>query len=141
MFGDTTELPPGAMMILIVDDDADLAEMCAMILEACGFEVRVALSATEAMYQISTSPPELLIADCCMQGQTSLELSEQLRAVPLCYRFPILHMSSSLECNVALGKAHDAFIKKPFLAETLLAQVRILLHENGTPPDRCDVRP
>lgn len=119
-------------MILIVDDDSDLAETCSMMLEACGYKVRVALSAKEAMYQISTNPPELLISDCCMPEMTGLELSAQLRAVPLCYRFPILLMSGSLECDVALGKSYDAFIKKPFLAETLLAQVRILLREDGT---------
>lgn len=119
-------------MILIVEDDSDLAETCSMMLEACGFNVRVALSAKEAMYQISTNPPELLISDCCMPGMTGLELSEQLRSVPLCYRFPILLMSGSLECDVALGKSYEAFLKKPFLAESLLTQVRTLLHENGT---------
>lgn len=118
-------------MILIVDDDADLAETCSMMLEACGHDVRVALSAKEAMYQISTNPPDLLISDCCMPEMTGLELSEQLRSVPLSYRFPILLMSGSLECDVALGKNYDAFIKKPFLAESLLAQVRSLLHEHG----------
>jgi DNA-binding response OmpR family regulator len=119
------------MMILIVDDDSDLAETCSMMLEACGFDVRVALSAKEAMVQISTNLPELLISDCCMPEMTGLELSAQLRSAPLSYRFPILLMSGSLECDVALGKNYDAFIKKPFLAETMLANVRMLLHENG----------
>lgn len=135
MFGDKPELLRGAMMILIVDDDSDLAETCAMMLDACGFNVRVALSAKEAMYQISVNPPELLISDCCMAEMTGLELSLQLRSIPLSYKFPILLMSGSLECDVALGKNYDAFIKKPFLAESLLALVRMLLHENGTQPE------
>lgn len=118
-------------MILIVDDDADLAETCSMMLEACGFEVRVALSAKEAMHQISMTPPELLVSDCCMSEMTGLELSEQLRSPPLSYSFPILLMSGSLECDVALGKNYDAFLKKPFLAESLLTQVRTLLRKHG----------
>ena len=125
-------------MILIVDDDSDLAETCAMMLEACGFTVRVALSANAALYQISTNPPELLISDCCMPETTGLELSDQLRSAPLSYRFPILLMSGSLECDVALGKNYDAFIKKPFLAERLLAQVRSLLHDNDAAAELCE---
>lgn len=124
-------------MILLVDDDSDLAETCSMMLEACGYDVRVALSAKEAMVQISTNPPDLLISDCCMPEMTGLELSEQLRAAPQGYSFPILLMSGSLECDVALGSDYDAFIKKPFLAETLLANVRGLLHENGAPLELC----
>lgn len=126
-------------MILIVDDDSDLAETCAMMLEACGFTARVALSAKEAMYQISAHPPELLISDCCMPEMTGLALSDQLRSEPLNYRFPILLMSGSLERDVALGKNYDAFIKKPFLAERLLEQVRNLLHENGAAAHVCEV--
>lgn len=125
-------------MILIVDDDSDLAETCAMMLEACGFTVRVALSAKEALFQINTNPPVLLISDCCMPEMTGLELSDQLRSEPLNYRFPILLMSGSLECDVALGKNYDAFIKKPFLAERLMVQVRSLLQGNGAVAEVCE---
>lgn len=124
-------------MILIVDDDSDLAETCSMMLEACGFNARVALSAKEALKQISMHVPELLVSDCCMPGMTGLELSEQLRSAPLSYTFPILLMSGSLECDVALGKSYDAFIKKPFLAQSLLTQVRTLLRKHGARPEIC----
>jgi CheY-like chemotaxis protein len=59
-----------------------------------------------------------------------LELSQRLNAGPGGSSFPILLMSGSLQCQVAAGTSYDAFIKKPFLAENLLSEVRKLLDEN-----------
>jgi two-component system chemotaxis response regulator CheY len=117
-------------MILIVDDDANLAENCSMYLESCGYDVSVALSGEDALSQIKERQPELLISDCCMPDMSGLQLSEQLNAGPGGSQFPILLMSGWLQCQIAPGKSYDAFIKKPFLAENLLNQVEKLLQEN-----------
>lgn len=118
-------------MILIVDDDVNLAENCSMLLESHGYDVSVALSGAEALSRIKAQQPDLLISDCCMPDLTGLELSRRLNAGQDRSPFPILLMSGSLQCRVAPGKSYDAFIKKPFLAENLLSAVRKLL--NGKP--------
>lgn len=117
-------------MILIVDNDSNLAENCAMLLENYGYDVSIALSGTEALSQIEARQPDLLISDCCMPDLTGLELSQRLNAGPSGSPFPILLMSGSLQCQVASGKSYDAFIKKPFLVENLLSEVRKLLDGN-----------
>lgn len=119
-------------MILIVDDDANLAENCSMFLESCGYDVRVAYSGADALSQIKECQPGLLISDCCMPDLTGLQLSEQLKAEPSHSQFPILLMSGSLQCQVAPGTSYDGFIRKPFLAENLLNEVQKLL--NGKAP-------
>ncbi|HEV2610014.1 MAG TPA: response regulator, partial [Noviherbaspirillum sp.] len=102
-------------MILIVDDDPNMAENCSMLLETHGYTVRVAFSGEEALSQIRVHQPRLLISDCCMPDFSGLELSERLNSGPNGSLFPILLMSGSLQCRVAPGKSYDAFIKKPFL--------------------------
>lgn len=119
-------------MILIVDDDANLAENCSMYLESCGYDVRVASSGADALSQIKERPPGLLISDCCMPDMTGLQMSEQLRTGASSSQFPILLMSGSLQCQVAPGTTYDGFIKKPFLAQNLLIEVQKLLE--GTAP-------
>lgn len=114
-------------MILIVDDDAALAENCSMLLESYGYLVRVAFSGEEALAKIDALEPKLLISDCCMPGISGIELSQKLNDVPNGAQFPILLMSASLQCKVAPGNSYDAFIKKPFLAENLMIEVRKLL--------------
>jgi CheY-like chemotaxis protein len=119
-------------MILIADDDSDFAENCSMMLELHGYDVSVVASGTQALASISQHEPELLISDCCMPGMTGLELSRELKASPLNHGLPILLMSGSLKCRVAPGSSYDGFLRKPFLAEELLFQVRKLLPD-GTP--------
>lgn len=121
-------------MILIVDDDAAIAETCSMMLEAHGFNVNVAVSGAEALDRIKSASHELVISDCVMPGMSGIELSEKLRADPLTAQLPILLMSGSLRCEIAKGASYDAFLRKPFSAESLLEEVRKLVGaEHGSP--------
>lgn len=114
-------------MILIVDDDAGMAETCSMLLEAHGFDVSVAASGAEALSKMSGTAHELVISDCAMPGMSGVELSERLKADPSTAQVPILLMSASLRCQIAKSTSYDSFIKKPFLAENLLGEVHKLL--------------
>ena len=116
-------------MILIVDDDSDLAENCSMMLESYGYEVKVVLDAVQALASIADRQPALLISDCCMPGMGGLQLSQLLKDRPAPMQFPIVLMSGSLQCRVAGGSSYDAFLRKPFLAEELLLEVRTLLQK------------
>lgn len=118
-------------MILIADDDSDFAENCSMMLESHGYDVSVALSGSEALARISERQPDLLVSDCCMPDFGGVELSAKIKAHPAGMQFPILLMSGSMQCRVAPGTNHDAFLRKPFLAEDLLFQVRKLLQHEG----------
>lgn len=123
-------------MILIVEDDVDLAETCSMVLEASGYEVQVAYNAEEALTKILDRKPDMLISDCAMPGQSGLELSQQLRTQYSRSTLPILLMSGSPRCQVAPGDSYDAFISKPFLAESLLLEIKKLLNEYAAPPTK-----
>ncbi|WP_373988439.1 response regulator [Duganella sp. BuS-21] len=115
------------MMILIVEDDVDLAETCCMVLETSNFEVQVAHSAEDALIKMAERKPDLLISDCVLPGRSGLELSQQMRSHHGPGELPILLMSGSLRNQVAHGDSYDGFINKPFLAETLLKEVSRLL--------------
>lgn len=120
-------------MILIVDDDENLAENCSDYLASCGYDVSVALNGEDALSKIKARRPDLVISDCCMPDLTGLELSKRLKTRSGGSHFPILLMSGSLQCDVAPDKCYDAFIKKPFLAESLLSEVQKLLQGNVVP--------
>ena len=114
-------------MILIVDDDEAMAETCSMFLELQGFKVCTATSGAEALATIRGESPELLISDCAMPGMSGVELSAEMKSDPSTALVPILLMSGSLRGEVAKSASCDAFLRKPFLAENLLIEVRKLL--------------
>jgi len=119
-------------MIIIVDDDEAMAETCSMLLEAHGFDVTIAGSGAEALSKIKGVPHELVISDCAMPDMSALELSEKLKEDPATAALPVLLMSGSVRGQIADGSSYDCFLRKPFLAENLLVEVRKLLA--GEPP-------
>ncbi|MES2898885.1 MAG: response regulator [Pseudomonadota bacterium] len=116
-------------MILIVDDDEGMTQSCTMLLEAHGYDVQSAASGPEALSMMKESAHELLISDCEMPGMTGAELSEQVRADPSTTHMPVLLMSASRRCDVTNGATYNAFLRKPFLAAALLAEVSKLVQK------------
>jgi PAS domain S-box-containing protein len=65
--------------ILAVDDDADALSLVAEVLEAAGARVSTARSAEDALRQVSTEVPNVLIADLGMPHVDGFQLIEQVR--------------------------------------------------------------
>jgi PAS domain S-box-containing protein len=65
--------------ILAVDDDADALSLVAELLDAAGAEVSTARSAEDAVRQLDTDPPSILIADLGMPHVDGFQLIEQVR--------------------------------------------------------------
>ena len=79
---DTPTVPLGDLRgvhILAVDDDADALSLVAELLNAAGAEVTTARSAEEALRQLETDPPSVLITDLGMPLVDGFQLIEQLR--------------------------------------------------------------
>ena len=67
--------------ILAVDDDADAVSLVAELLEAAGAQVTTAQSAEEALRQLDTDPPSVLVADLGMPRVDGFQLIEQVGAI------------------------------------------------------------
>lgn len=124
-------------MILIVDDDVAMAETCAMLLESHGFDVGTACSGAEALVMMNAGSHDLVISDFAMPGMNGLELSDRIRTAPATAHLPILLMSASRRCDIGHDASYDAFLRKPFLAEDLVGEVRKLLAAVPASPDNC----
>jgi two-component system nitrogen regulation response regulator NtrX len=109
--------------ILIVDDEADIRELVAGILDDEGFSTRTARDADTALAEIATRRPNLIFLDIWLQGSRldGLQLLEQIkRDHP---EVPVVMISGhgNIETAVAAIKrgAYD-FIEKPFKADRLV---------------------
>ena len=109
--------------ILIVDDEADIRDLVAGILEDEGFKTRTARDSDTAMAEIAGRRPNLIFLDIWLQGSKldGLQLLEQIKLEHP--EVPIVMISGhgNIETAVAAIKrgAYD-FIEKPFKADRLI---------------------
>jgi CheY-like chemotaxis protein len=112
----------GAPKILVVDDDPDVRDVLALVLELEGYGVERAVDGIDALLALRTGPlPAAIVLDLEMPSMAGSEFrAEQLRD-PALARIPVLVLSSS-------GRAVDAPLRlpKPFDPEELVRAVREL---------------
>src|SRR5262245_25185560 len=68
------------LKLLVVDDEPDTCDMLSFLLERCGAEVRTANSAIEALEQLKTWSPNVLICDIGMPAIDGYELIRRIRS-------------------------------------------------------------
>jgi len=112
--------------ILIVDDEADIRELIAGVLEDEGYGTRLAGDADSALRSVEARRPSLLILDIWLQGSRmdGLEILDFVRARH--HDLPIIMISGhgNIETAVqAIKRGAYDFIEKPFKADRLILQV------------------
>jgi two-component system cell cycle sensor histidine kinase/response regulator CckA len=119
------------LRILLVDDDDDVRDYTAYVLEDAGYEVRVASRGEVALQLLASGEPfDLLITDIVMPGWDGPELVRRVKEVRTDLR--ILYITG-FPRHVAPARFADAeILDKPFQREKLLNTVRHVLTRGVT---------
>lgn len=116
--------------VLLVDDDADIRELAAIMLTKRGFEVLTAGDAAEAIMtcRVHSAPIDVLVTDLGLPGVSGGELSRSAAALRPALRIVYI---SGVPRDTAVGSgtiAADAMlVTKPFTGDTLGQAVRSVL--------------
>jgi two-component system phosphate regulon response regulator PhoB len=116
--------------VLIVDDDPDIREVVAAMLEAVGLVVMAASSAEEALDRVHGESFDLLVLDWNLPKMTGLDLCRILRKEPDHASLPVLFLTanaSSQDMVEAFACGGDDYVVKPFRAPELGARIFSLL--------------
>jgi CheY-like chemotaxis protein len=114
---------PEAPLVLVVEDDPDLSELEAMVLEAEGYAVRKAAHGREALEAVAERMPQLILLDMkmpVMDGATFTAAFRERhgRAAPI-----VVVTAADNARRRAQEVNADAWVAKPFDPEVLLAAV------------------
>ena len=112
-----------ALEVLVVDDEADIRELVAGVLEDEGYAVRSAADSTGALDAIDDRRPSLVLLDVWLQGSKldGLQLLEQIKQRDP--TLPVLMISGHGNLDTAVAAIREGavdFIEKPFKADRLL---------------------
>jgi DNA-binding response OmpR family regulator len=116
------------MRLLLVEDDAKLADMLSRSLREQGYAVDLALDGERACYQARVNEYDGVVLDIGLPKMSGLEVSQELRREGK--RFPILMLTArdAVRDRVAgLDAGADDYLVKPFALEELHARLRALL--------------
>jgi len=120
-------------LILVVDDDEDIASFVAFNLKVHGFEVMRARDGLQALDIMETRRPDLAVVDWMMPHMNGVELTRRLRAEPLTSALPVIMLTAkgmSVDKVVGLTAGVDDYLVKPFDTAELIARVSSTLRRN-----------
>jgi len=115
-------MPPENKTVMVVEDEAPIAELERNILECGGYEVVVCLSGKDAIEAAEKNRIDLCLLDIMMPDADGFDVVRILNERRLKH-FPIIFVTAMPEARVDTGLA-DGFITKPFEPQFLLETVR-----------------
>jgi DNA-binding response OmpR family regulator len=81
---------PAAYRVLVVDDDRDMADFLARLLQGEGLSVETAADGQSALMQVMAAPPDLVLLDVMMPGRSGFEICRQLKGDESTALIPII---------------------------------------------------
>jgi DNA-binding response OmpR family regulator len=123
----------GPARILVVDDDANVAEVVARYLEREGFEVETVGDGRDAVDRALSDPPDLVVLDLMLPGIDGLEVCRRLRALAPVPVIMLTARGDEADRVIGLELGADDYIAKPFSPKELVARVRAVLRRATGP--------
>ena len=102
--------------VLIVEDEADAAELFAEMMRVSGFRILKTSSSTPALRLIATEKPDLVLLDIMMPEVSGLDILRQMRRDPALAGIPVVVVSAqSMPADIKNGMEAGAstYLTKP----------------------------
>jgi len=121
--------------ILVVDDEADIADLITFNLEREGYRIHSAKDGHEAVSILHDEVVDLAILDVMLPGINGFDICKKMRDDRRLRNIPVLFLTAKTdEADVLSGfdSGGDDYLTKPFSPKILLARVKALLHRSGS---------
>jgi two-component system OmpR family response regulator len=124
---------PNAVKVLVVDDEPNIVDVISMALRYEGFEVASAGTGEEALAQVESFRPNLMVLDVMLPDMEGFEVAKKLGAdraqVPIVF---LTARDATADKIRGLTTGGDDYVTKPFSLEELVARIRTILRRTGS---------
>jgi len=117
--------------VLVADDDDSVRLLVRKVLSRFGYEITEAANGLDALHEVSTTPPDIILLDLTLPDMDGTEVLEKLRRTT---QIPVIVVSGRDEERdriLGLDLGADDYLTKPFSIGELEARVRAVLRRAG----------
>jgi DNA-binding response OmpR family regulator len=120
--------------VLVVEDEADIAQPLARALRREGYAVDTAVDGPDALRRAAARPFDLVVLDLGLPGMDGLDVCRRLREMrPSQLILMLTARGDEIDIVVGLDAGADDYVAKPFRVAELLARVRAVLRRGDAP--------
>ncbi|HTL81348.1 MAG TPA: response regulator [Bacteroidia bacterium] len=112
--------------IVLIEDNPDLRDNTAEILELEGHSVETATNGEDGLAMVKDILPDLILCDILMPGMNGYELLVALKSFPPASAIPFIFLTANAEqkeVKHGLEMGANGYIRKPFEAQELLLEI------------------
>ena len=126
-------------LILVVDDEKNIADLAKLYLAKESFEVITAEDGVEGLRQFRQYHPDLIVLDLMLPGVDGLEICRQVRKERDTPIIMLTARGDDIDRIVGLELGADDYLTKPFNPRELVARVKAVMRRyNAMPPSAGD---
>lgn len=118
-------------LVMVVDDDQDLAEMLGIVLTSEGYEVNLINRGDEVISAFESQTPDLVLLDIMLPGIDGVEVCKKIREKSM---VPIVMLTAKGETQdvvSGLEAGADDYMVKPFNPQELVARLKVRMRRSG----------
>ena len=127
----------GTQTVLVVEDESSIASFVALYLKNAGYSVRTAANGGEALTEVASAQPALIVLDLMLPDIDGIEVCRRIRKNS---DVPILMLTArdeDVDKIIGLEVGADDYLTKPFNPRELVARVKSILRRAA--PERRQI--
>ena len=119
--------------VLVVEDEQSLRDPLVYLLQKEGYDILEAADGLQALEQVKSGNPELILLDLMLPGLSGNEVCRQIRQTSNVPVIMLTAKDSEIDKVVGLEIGADDYVTKPYSSRELLARMKAVLRRNGEP--------
>jgi CheY-like chemotaxis protein len=101
--------------VFVFDDNADILELCTIILEDAGYEIKTSSTSNNIIDQVSAYTPDIIFMDNWLPDVGGIEATRSLKNHDSLKNIPVIYFSANNDVKSLASEAGaDGYLSKPF---------------------------
>jgi len=104
-----------AKKVFVFDDNVDILELCTIILEDAGYEIKTSSTSNDIIDQVSAYMPDIIFMDNWLPDVGGIDATRELKAHETLSKIPVIYFSANNDVKSLADQAGaDGYLSKPF---------------------------